>query len=142
MTHANPDNEATFQVVTVSGTLRSARAAADAVVREAEAARYSPDAVFAIKLALEEAITNAIRHGNGGDSSKQVTLRYAVSPEKCAIIIRDQGRGFNPDTVPDCTNVERLPLPSGRGIMLMRTYMDEVVYRDAGTTIYLMKRNN
>jgi len=142
MTHADPDNEATYKVVSVPGDLHSGRAAADTVVDEVEQARFGVDAVFAIKLALEEAITNAIRHGNGGDRSKQVTIRYAVSPERCAIIVRDQGQGFNPDAVPDCTNAERLSLPYGRGIMLMRTYMDEVTYREAGTEIYMMRRNN
>jgi serine/threonine-protein kinase RsbW len=141
MSQADPDNEATFRVTTFRSDLASARAAADAVVEEIEDADYTLDAVFAIKLALEEAITNAIRHGNGSDPSKQVTIRYAVSPEKCVIVVRDQGDGFNPDRVPDCTNASRLPLPYGRGIMLMRAYMDQVIYREHGAEIYLMKRN-
>ena len=141
MSQADPDNEVTFRVTTFRSDLESARVAADAVVEEIEGAGYTLDAVFAIKLALEEAITNAIRHGNGSDPSKQVTIRCAVSPEKCVIVVRDQGNGFNPDRVPDCTNASRLPLPHGRGIMLMRAYMDQVLYRERGAEIYLMKRN-
>ncbi|MCP4591504.1 MAG: ATP-binding protein [bacterium] len=141
MTQPDPDKEATFKEITFSGDLHAARGAADAIVQEAEAAEYTVDAVFAIKLALEEAITNAVRHGNGADPTKEIMLRYAVSPEKCAIVVRDEGQGFNPDRVPDCTHTERLPLPYGRGIMLMRAYMDRVAYRRHGSEIYLMKRN-
>ncbi|MCK4658292.1 MAG: ATP-binding protein [Phycisphaerae bacterium] len=138
---ADPDNEATFKVLTVPGSLQRVRKAADAILQDVEAAGYTTEAVFAIKLALEEAITNAIKHGHSSDSSKPVTLCYAVSAEKCVIIIRDQGGGFNPREVPDCTKAERLALPYGRGIMLMRTYMDRVSYRKHGSEIYLMKRN-
>lgn len=141
MTQADPDNEATFEAITFPSDLHSARVAADAVLREVQDANYAIDATFAIKLALEEALTNAIKHGNGNDSSRQVTLRYAVSSRKCVIIVRDQGRGFELDKVPDCTKGDRLPLPFGRGIMLMRAYMDRVVYRESGAEIYLMKRN-
>ena len=141
MTQADPDNEATFKEFSIPGDLRSARQASEAILREVEAAQFNVDAVFAIKLALEEAMTNAIKHGNDRDPSKQVTIRYAVSPAKCAIVIRDQGQGFKPDCIPDCTQSDRLPLPYGRGIMLMRAYMDRVAYRRRGTEIYLMKLN-
>ncbi|MFH0980052.1 MAG: ATP-binding protein [Planctomycetota bacterium] len=141
MTQADPDNETTFDAMTIPTDLRAARTAVDVLVEKVEAAHYTVDAVFAIKLALEEAVANAIKHGNACDPSKQVLMRYAVSPQKCVIIIRDQGRGFSPEDVPDCTCAERLPLPNGRGIMLMRAYMDEVTYRKGGTEIYLMKRN-
>jgi serine/threonine-protein kinase RsbW len=141
MTQADPDNEATFTTTTFPADLHSARQVADAIVAEVEAAHYTVDAVFAIKLALEEALTNAIKHGDGNDPGKRVSVRYAVSGAKCVVIICDQGLGFNPDEVPDCTAAERLPLPNGRGIMLMRAYMDEVAYRQGGTEIYLMKRN-
>ncbi len=141
MTQVDPDNEATFKVITFPGDLRSARETADAIIEEVEAAHFNVDAVFAVKLALEEAITNAIKHGNNRDPSKHLTVRYAVSAHKCAIVIQDQGKGFNPYRVPDCTDSERLPLPYGRGIMLMRAYKDRGTYRKCGTEIYLMKRN-
>ena len=56
------------------------------------------------------------------------------------IVIRDEGNGFAPEEVPDPTAPERIPLPSGRGIMLMRTYMDEVSYRDNGREVRVVKR--
>jgi serine/threonine-protein kinase RsbW len=141
MNHVDPDNEKTFKTATFPADLREARVVADGIIQDIERADYTVGAMFAIKLALEEALTNAIKHGDRNDADKQVTVRYAVSPAKCVIIIRDQGQGFNPDAVPDCTRTDRLALPNGRGIMLMRAYMDEVAYRCRGTEIYLMKRN-
>jgi serine/threonine-protein kinase RsbW len=141
MTLVDPDNESTFKGLEIASDLRAARAASDGILREVESARYSPDAVFAIKLALEEAMTNALKHGNKGDSSKRIAVRYAVAPDRCVIIVRDQGQGFDPDGVPDCTCADRISLPNGRGIMLMRAYMNDVSYRNHGTEVYLMKRN-
>lgn len=141
MSIVDPDNESTFQRLEVPNDLRAARAASDNIVHEVETAQYSPDAVFAIKLALEEAMTNALKHGNKYDPAKRIGVAYAVSPERCVIIIRDQGEGFEPEHVPDCTCTERISLPNGRGIMLMRAYMDDVAYRARGTEVYLMKRN-
>ena len=89
---------------------------------------------------MEEAFTNAIKHGNRCDASKTVTVRYAVNMEMVAIIVRDEGNGFIPDDVPDPTSPDRLPVPSGRGIMLLRAYMDKVEYRDHGRELYFMKR--
>ena len=141
MPAVDPDNEATFRVIEIPSTLEAARQPEAAILREVEACGYSDDAVFAIKLALEEAMTNAVKHGNGNNPSKRITVRYAVTPEKLVIIVADQGEGFLPTAIPDPTSPERLPLPTGRGIMLMRAYMDDVRYRKKGTEVYLMKQN-
>jgi serine/threonine-protein kinase RsbW len=69
-----------------------------------------------------------------------VTVRYSVTEEKAVISVRDEGGGFLPEDVPDCTSPERLPLPNGRGIMLMRAYMDEVCFRDQGREVCFVKR--
>jgi len=111
-----------------------------AIVRELQKCRYREEDIFALKLAIEEAIANAVKHGNQGDSSKTVTVRFAITPERSVIIVRDEGGGFHPDEVPDPTLPERLPLPNGRGIMLMRAYMDEVSYRDQGREVVFVKR--
>lgn len=140
MTHPDPDNEATFRVCVIPSDQRQTRIAKDAVTRELERFQYGEDASFAIKLALEEALTNAVKHGNMGDPGKQVTVRFAVDTEKAVVIVRDEGPGFEPEQVPDCTHPERLPLPNGRGIMLIKSYMDEVCYRDNGREVYFMKR--
>ncbi len=140
MTDVDPNNEATFHVCVIKSDPRETEAAKEAIVKELEQCHFSEDATFAVKLALEEALMNAVKHGNIGDPAKCVTVRYAVTPKKVVLIVRDEGGGFIPDAIPDPTTPDRLPLPSGRGIMLMRAYMDEVVFRDHGREVYLLKR--
>ena len=140
MAQVDPDNEATFRACVIRSDPREVGTPKEAILKELRRCRFCEETTFAIKLALEEALTNAIKHGNQGDSAKRVTIRYAVTPQKVAIIVRDEGSGFIPDEIPDPTTPERLPLPSGRGIMLMRAYMDEVEFRDHGREVYLMKR--
>ena len=140
MTHVDPDNEATYHACVIPSDPRETLAPKQAVVAELQRCQFDDDAIFAIRLALEEALANAVKHGNQGDASKKITVRYAVTTEKAVIIVRDEGNGFLPDEVPDPTTPDRLPLPSGRGIMLIRTYMDEVEYRDHGRELYFVKR--
>ncbi len=141
MAHPNPDNEATFREITIPSTLHDAKTPEQEILKDVEHCGYCQDARFAIKLALEEAMTNAVKHGNAGDQSKQICIRYAVNAERAVIIIRDDGPGFLPGEVPDPTSPDRLSLPTGRGIMLMRAYMDEVQYRKDGAEVYLVKHN-
>lgn len=140
MTVVDPDNETTFCECVVKSDLRETCVPKQAILTELERCHYSEDAVFAVKLALEEALTNAVKHGNRNDAAKTVTVRYAVNEDKVVVVVRDEGGGFLPGDVPDCTSPDRLPVPSGRGIMLIRAYMDEVCYRDCGREVYFVKR--
>ena len=139
MTEVDPDNEATFRVCVIKSDPCETATPKQAILLELKCCRFCEDAIFAVKLALEEALINAVKHGNRGDPSKNVTIRYAVTPEKAVIIVRDEGPGFLPEEIPDPTDPDRLPLPSGRGIMLMRSYMDEVAFRDQGREVYFVK---
>ena len=114
----------------------------NAIVQAAEAHGFSPSQLFAIKLSLEEAITNAIKHGNRLDVSKKVTIDYQVSDDAVIVEIQDEGGGFSPDQVPDPTRVENLERPSGRGVMLMKAYMSEVEFSDGGNHVRMVKRRN
>ena len=125
--------------VVVPNNLRAAKKPEDQILAALERSGYSADTIFAIKLALEEAMTNAVKHGNRNDPTKHITIRYAVSATKAVIVIRDEGAGFKPDSIPDPTTPDRLPVPSGRGIMLIGAYMDEVVYRDNGREVRFVK---
>src|SRR3990172_7090313 len=140
MTAVNPDNEATFTVCVVKSDLRETCVPKQAIMKELERCRYGDDAVFAVQLALEEALANAVKHGNRNDAAKCITVRYAVNMDKAVVVVRDEGGGFLPDEIPDCTSPDRLPLPNGRGIMLIRAYTDEVCYRDHGREVYFVKR--
>ncbi|MFW6154609.1 MAG: ATP-binding protein [Planctomycetota bacterium] len=119
----------------------AAREVASRVVAEAKARGYCPEAVFAIKLALEEALTNAIKHGNRRDPDKTVRFEYSISPTCAEIRIADQGGGFDPSDLPDPTADENLECPTGRGIMLMRAYMDHVEFNERGNAVRMIKYN-
>lgn len=139
MTNVNPDNEAAFQVCTIKSDQRATEIPKQAIHQELKRCQYSDREIFAVKLALEEALTNAVKHGNRNNTSKNITVRFAITHEKAVIIVRDEGEGFAPEEIPDPTTAERLSLPCGRGIMLIRAYMDDVCYRDQGREIYFVK---
>ena len=100
---------------------------------------YREQTTFAVKLALEEAIINAIRHGNLNSPNKYVTVRYDIGPHRIILLVVDEGEGFCPDKVPDPTTDENIVKPCGRGIMLMRAYMDEVRYSQRGNAVRMVK---
>ena len=133
--------EQSLKKIVIPSDLASAKEPEQAILAEAADHGFSEDAIFAIKLTLEEAITNAIKHGNKCDRSKTVTVRYAVDSAEVVIYIQDEGAGFDPQEVPDPTVPERLSLPNGRGILLMKAYMNEVEYRRNGREIFLRKLN-
>jgi len=100
---------------------------------------YDEDYRFAVRLAFEEAVVNAMKHGNRMDPGRQVHVRYRISPERIDICVADEGQGFNPGGVPDPTCDENLQRPCGRGIMLIRAYMDEVSYSTKGNELCMVK---
>jgi serine/threonine-protein kinase RsbW len=100
---------------------------------------YDEDTQFAIRLAFEEALVNAMKHGNRMDPSREVQLAYRVAPDRAEIRVRDEGTGFSPQCIPDPTTDENLQRPCGRGIMLMRSYMDCIEYSSYGKEVYMVK---
>ena len=95
--------------------------------------------IFGARLALEEALVNAIKHGNRMDPTKTVHVRYQMSIEQFLIEIRDEGKGFDPEGIPDPLNPENLERPGGRGVFLMRHYMSWVQYNETGNCVTLCK---
>ena len=120
---------------------RSARNVEQRVLDELETCGYDQSTIFAVKLALEESLNNAIKHGNGLDPNKKIEIEFNVNSRQVDITVSDQGRGFDPESIPDPTSDENLEKPSGRGIMLMRAYMDEVRFNDRGNQVKMLKRN-
>ncbi len=98
--------------------------------------------VFGVHLAFEEALVNAIKHGNRFDPSKKVYVRCRISTAAIQIEITDEGEGFDPSKVPDPTDPDHLEAPSGRGIMLMRNFMTKVEYSAAGNMVFMEKRRS
>lgn len=95
--------------------------------------------LFGVHLAVEEALMNAIKHGNQKDENKFVDVVYRMSPDAVKIEITDEGDGFDPGAVPDPTEDENLEIPSGRGLMLMRCYMTTVAFNDSGNQVVMEK---
>ena len=106
-----------------------------------EKAGFDPDSQFAIKLALEEALINAIKHGNKLDRTKHVHIEWKVTPQVAEIIIEDEGPGFNRAKVPDPTSEPNLEKLTGRGLLLIETYMNNVEYSKGGRRVRLVKIN-
>ncbi len=125
--------------IVIASDLHAARNVEEQVVRLIESLGYSKESAFAIRLSLEEALVNAHRHGNKGDASKKICVSYQIDRRRAIIRIRDEGAGFDPAEVPDPTCPERICLPNGRGLMLMRSYLDEVTYNPPGNEVQLVK---
>jgi len=118
---------------------KAATAVADFVSRSG----ISEEAAYGIDMAVREAVTNAVVHGNREDEGKAVELTLKSLPGAVEITVHDHGTGFNPEEVPDPTKEENILKSSGRGIFFMRTFMDEVswsVRPDGGTTVRMLKR--
>jgi serine/threonine-protein kinase RsbW len=126
-----------------SWNLPGIRAATEKACEELlDAARrlgYDEEELFGVHLALEEAFMNAIQHGNRGDSSKHVWVESLITPEKIDISITDEGTGFDPDGLPDPRLGDNLYKCSGRGVLLIRAYMDVVEYNDRGNCVHMVK---
>lgn len=121
-------------------------AIADAAAAAAEFVgrlKLSDEAAFGIDMAVREAVTNAVLHGNEQDETKTVEVTFKGSSELVEIAVRDRGRGFDPSNVPDPTDPQNILKTSGRGILFMRTFMDEVEWShhpDGGTVVRMTKR--
>ena len=141
MSATDAEPSAPLKQVVIPSDLRSAKETERAILREVRAGGFDEDHAFAIKLALEEALTNAIKHGNRLDKSKTVTVRYAISSRQAEIVVTDQGSGFSPDQVPDPTTDENIQRSSGRGILLMRASMARIDYTRAGNEVRMITVN-
>ncbi|MCA9270421.1 MAG: ATP-binding protein [Planctomycetales bacterium] len=115
------------------------RTVVEDVLGKLDACDWIADGLFGVRLALEEAVVNAIRHGNGSDVRKFVSVRCTLSSDELSIEVSDEGSGFDPAEVPDCTEDENLEVPSGRGLMLMRSFMSTVEYNARGNRVVMTK---
>jgi serine/threonine-protein kinase RsbW len=105
------------------------------------ASGFTNSSVFAIKLAVEEVLMNAIKHGNKLDPAKHVQIEAVITPKRFELTVEDEGSGFDPGGVPDPRAEENLEKINGRGLLLMRSYMDEVEYTLGGRRVRMVKKN-
>lgn len=115
--------------------------AVDRIVRKLRKSHCIPGKESDVRSALYEAIANAVTHGNHQDIKKTVRVRCKYDAARgVSIVVSDEGEGFDPKTVPDPTRPENLECEHGRGIFLMKAYMDEVYYQKGGTEVHLLKK--
>jgi serine/threonine-protein kinase RsbW len=127
--------------MTIASDYADAREVQRLIRQEVEKAGFDSDSQFAIKLALEEALINAIKHGNKLDRTKRVQVEWRVTPKSAEITIEDEGPGFDRSSVPDPTNESNLEKLTGRGILLIEAYMSRVEYSNGGRRVKLIRHN-
>jgi serine/threonine-protein kinase RsbW len=93
-----------------------------------------------ILVAVTEAVSNAIYHGNRLNPSKSVNFFYENKDNNLCFTVEDQGSGYNPDTLPDPTDPQNLEVPHGRGVFLMRKLTDDIKFLDEGRKVELYFR--
>lgn len=111
----------------------------ESILAEMERLGWNSKDVFAVNMALEESFTNAIEHGNHCDPRKKFHITCRLSEETVYVQVRDEGRGFLRDRIPNPLHEANLETPSGRGILLIHGFMNKVWYNETGNTIYMEK---
>ena len=123
--------------------VESVEQAATEAAKFADENDFGDDVKFAIDMPVREALVNAVKHGNKFDETKQVKITFENREEGFEITVRDYGEGFAVEEVPDPTNPENLLKTSGRGILFMRSFMDEVEWTNpsgGGTKVRMLKK--
>jgi serine/threonine-protein kinase RsbW len=129
--------------VTLESDLKNVEVAEEITRRVATTAGFEEDEQHRIEMSVHESMINAIWHGNKNDPSKSVWLQFKVYRDRLEIRIRDQGKGFNPNQIPDPLESDNLLNVSGRGIFLIRAFMDEFRVENlngTGTEVTMVKR--
>ena len=99
-----------------------------------------PEGVSEVEIALREALANAIIHGNHEDRRKHVHVTCRCEPDEVSIAVKDEGKGFDTDNLPDPTAPENIGSVHGRGIHVMKALMDEVRFEEGGVVVHMRKR--
>ncbi len=126
---------------TLDSTLETVNSAEETASRMAAEAGFGDEEIMKISMAVREAAVNAVLHGNAYDPNKKVTLAFERTPRDLVIIIRDQGKGLEASKIPDPLAPENHLKTSGRGIFLIRSFMDvvEIHPSHTGTELKMIK---
>ncbi len=123
--------------------IESVEEAADRADEFARERGYSDEVIFAVDLAIRESVANAVKHGNKFDETKNVEITFSDSSDGFEITVRDFGSGFSVEDIPDPTDPENLLKSDGRGILFIRSFMDEVEWsnpEDGGLMVKMLKK--
>ncbi len=126
----------------IPSDLTEARRLQERIEKHLQQSQYHDKEIFGIRLALEEAIVNAIKHGNQMDPCKNVAVRYRVLADRFEASVTDEGPGYNPTDLPDPLADENLERPCGRGLFLIKHYMTDVVIHPPGNRVAMCKMRN
>ena len=127
-----------FEVM-IPSDFESGQQVVERIVESVSRAGIEGRDLFGIRLSVDEAVTNAIKHGNKQSPDKSVRVAFLLNEQIVRIEIEDQGGGFAPEDVPDPTAPENLDRASGRGLMLMRQFMTRIEYNTKGNVVILEK---
>ena len=127
-----------FQTVIPSdfAAVHSLQERVEALLKELE---YGPRDRFSVLLALEESLVNAIKHGHHNHLEESIRVSVLVNAEAIRLEIEDHGQGFQPDAIPSPLKDENLTNPNGRGLMLLKSFMDLVSYNEVGNRLQMEK---
>ncbi len=125
--------------MTVESTPTAIVEVCKSILAELKANNFSQEDIFSVHLALEEAFINAINHGNNLDPKKEVQIDYSVDLDRVEFSMTDQGDGFDPSQVPDPRCGENLYKTYGRGLLLIRSYMNTVEFNERGNCIRVVR---
>jgi serine/threonine-protein kinase RsbW len=127
---------------TYSSDLALVRPIQDDIEQGLQTNRFGDSDIFAIKLAVEEALVNAIKHGNQLDPTKHFRVAYNIDDKHFDITIYDEGPGFSPEDVPDPREECNLDRPCGRGVFIIRHFMSTVEYQGRGNIVAMTKERS
>jgi len=136
-----PLNGSSHFEFTISSINEQSQEVQSKIMHDVHRRGFNSQTIFAIRLSLEEAMMNAIKHGNRLDPRKKVYIAATVNSRQAEIIVEDEGPGFHRHAVPDPTLPENIEKCSGRGIHLIEAYMDEVQWSHGGRRLRMIKRN-
>jgi serine/threonine-protein kinase RsbW len=129
-----------MNTITLPNELRSIKEASENILIMLQSKNIQDkDVLFDVKLSLDEAVRNAIVHGNKDKRNSVVRVHYNVDTEKIELMVEDEGAGFDPEKLPDPTQKENLLKEKGRGVYLIKNLMDKVEYSEKGNCVRMIK---
>ena len=131
-------NSESFELVTL-GDGKARETLLDQLSEHLTEYGWTASEIFGMQMAIEESVSNAYHHGNQQGTLGDVTIRWHVSAESFSVEVNDNGHGFDAQGVPDPVAPENLEEQGGRGLLLMRGYMDNVEYADGGRKVLMQK---
>ena len=111
-----------------------------AILGTMESFDYVEEDLFAVRIAIEEAIANAVLHGHQGDQERLIDIEWTITEKEVSMVVCDSGRGYDESAVPDPTADENLTLPSGRGLAMINAFMSDVSISDGGRRIEMARK--